>query len=568
MGLRVDWLLDEQRWVFLEVGMLTVHHLSKSFDSQTLFEDVTFSLNPGERVGLVGPNGCGKTTLLRILAGFEPPGAGQVERPNDLRIGYLPQGFELDPQIPVGELIGSQVGSAEALYRDLETTAARLVEHPEEPALQEHYDRLVSQIASAETGRAAQVLAGLGLDTVDPNLLCGSLSGGQKTRLALALVLLSDPQLLLLDEPTNHLDIAMLEWLETWLNGTPYATLIVSHDRVFLDRTVSRILELDPRRGFHEYPGNFSAYEAQRQTEIEKQWSAYQDQQAEIQRMKADVMRAKEQAAYTERQASSVRIGGSDMKIKGYKDHQRSIAKKVARKAKSRETKLERYIESDERVERPWENRSMRLEFRHTPHLGKHVIRLEELSVGYLPDKPLLQNLNLDIPAHRRIVLSGPNGSGKTTLLRTIVEEVPPLSGKVHLGPTAKIGFMSQDQSGLDGKLTALEIILPEFPNETQARAFLALYLLTGDETLKPVSLLSYGQRARLVLALLVARGCNLLLLDEPINHLDIPSRAQFENALSHFEGTVLAVVHDRYFIERFADEVWWVEAGGIRVAT
>ncbi len=548
--------------------MLTVHHLSKSFDSQKLFEDVTFSLNPGERVGLVGPNGCGKTTLLWILAGLETPGAGQVERPNELRIGYLPQGFELDPQIPVGELIGSQVGNAETLYRELEIAAAGLVEHPDDPALQEQYDLLVSRIASAETSRVAQVLAGLGLDRIDPDLLCGSLSGGQKTRLSLALVLLSDPQLLLLDEPTNHLDIAMLEWLETWLNGSPYATLIVSHDRVFLDRTVSRILELDPRRGFHEYPGNFSAYEAQRQTEIEKQWSAFQDQQAEIQRMKADVQRIKAQAAYTERQASSVRIGGSDMKIKGYKDHQRSIAKKVARKAKARETKLDRYLDSDERVERPRESRPIRLEFTRTPHLGKHAIRLEELSVGYLPEQPLLHNLSLDIPAHKRIVLSGPNGSGKTTLLRTIVGEIPPLAGTVHLGGTVKMGFMSQDQSSLDGNRTALEIIAPEFPNETQARAFLALYLLTGDESLKPVSLLSYGQRARLMLALLVARGCNLLLLDEPINHLDIPSRAQFENALSQFEGTVLAVVHDRYFIERFADQVWWVEAGGIRVAT
>ena len=206
----------------------------------------------------------------------------------------------------------------------------------------------------------------------------------------------------------------------------------------------------------------------------------------------------------------------------------------------------------------------MKMAFGETPHLGRSVIQLEDLSVGYRPDAPLLQGLRLDVRAGQRIAITGPNGSGKTTLLRTITGELAPLAGEVRLGPTVRLGMMTQDQSSLDPKRTALETILPAFPNQTEARSFLANFLFTGDEPLKPNALLSYGQRARLMLALLVAEKCNCLLLDEPINHLDIPSRTQFEQALSQFDGTVLAVVHDRYFIERFADEVWWVKGGKV----
>jgi ATP-binding cassette subfamily F protein 3 len=324
---------------------------------------------------------------------------------------------------------------------------------------------------------------------------------------------------------------------------------------------------MDPiRRTTREYTGNYSAFLKQKQVEIEKQWSAYQDQQLEIRRMQQDIHRLKQQAAHTERQASSVRIGGSDMKMKGFKDYQRSIAKKVARKAKAREKKLERYLDSNERLEKPPRLWQMKLEFNKSPHLGTFVIRLDGLSVGYDPKKPLLQNLTLSVRAGRRVVLTGPNGSGKTTLLRTISGELIPLAGEARLGASVRLGMMTQDQSNLDAQRTALETIFQFFPNETERRSFLAFFLFTGDEPLKLNAQLSYGQRARLMLALLVASGCNCLLLDEPINHLDIPSRTQFERTLSDFKGSVLAVVHDRYFIERFADEVWWVEGSTIRV--
>ncbi|HEX7432039.1 MAG TPA: ABC-F family ATP-binding cassette domain-containing protein [Anaerolineaceae bacterium] len=547
--------------------MLTAHYLNKSYELQTLFEAVSFSLNPGDRIGLVGPNGCGKTTLLRILAGLENPSGGSVGHDLGLRIGYLPQGFEPDPQMSLGAILGQATGDGETLDAQLAEVAAALAADPGDLQLGTAYDDLLNRVQSADPGRVAEILAGLGLAGIDPALPASRLSGGQKTRLSIAMVLLTDPQVLLLDEPTNHLDIGMLEWLEDWLSHQTCGALIVSHDRTFLDRTVTRILEMDPhQKSVREYPGNYTDYLVQRETEIEKQWAAYADQRQEIQRMRQDIARVKAQAAFTERQASSIRIGGPDMKLKGYKDYQHGIAKKVAKKAKAREKRLERYLESDERVESPNRSPQIRIQFGETPHLGQSVLALDDVSVGYSPGVPLLQRLNLQVQPGRRIVLTGPNGAGKTTLLRTLAGDLPPLCGRIQVGPTVRFGMMDQEQSSLNLELTALETVLPTFPNETRARNFLASFLINGDEPLKPVGLLSHGQRARLMLARLVAQGCNCLLLDEPINHLDIPSRTQFEQALDQFPGAILAVIHDRYFIERFADEVWWVQDGGVRV--
>lgn len=547
--------------------MLTVHHLKKSYNLQLLFENISFSLNPGEHVGLIGPNGCGKTTLLRILAGEEEPDNGHITRRPNLRIGYLPQQFELDPDQSLGELIGCAVGSIEALETDLASTALELARRPADTTLQNHYDDLLLRIEKSDTSRSARILAGLGLDQVDSKMPVGLLSGGQKTRLSLALVLLSDPQLLLLDEPTNHLDIEMLEWLEDWLRESPCGALIVSHDRTFLDHTVSRILEMDPLQGtVREYSGNYSDYLEQHQGEIDRQWAAYNDQRLTIRRMKQDIARVKAQAAYTERQASSIRIGGSDMKLKGFKSYQQGIAKKVAKKAKSREKKLDRYLEDDERVERPRQQWQMKFEFSDTPHLGRFVLQMKDLQVGYGPHISILSDLDLNVRAGRRIVITGANGSGKTTLLRTIAGELSPLYGELRIGSSVRLGMMHQEQSFPDLKRTALQEILPAFSNQTEARSFLAAFQLTGDEPLKPIGLLSQGQQVRLMLSAMVARQCNLLLLDEPVNHLDIPSRAQFEQALDQFDGAILAVMHDRYFIERFAEEIWWVESGRVRV--
>ncbi|BBB47918.1 ribosomal protection-like ABC-F family protein [Pelolinea submarina] len=543
--------------------MLTVSDLKKTFNLQSLFEKINFSINPGERIGLIGPNGSGKTTLLRIIAGEEQADAGIIHKPVDLRLGYLPQGRTFDVHSSLREVIGRASGDPEVLEAELSSAANALAAMPQDETLIERYDDLLQRIQRANPARTEQILTELGLNLVDPDLPVGVLSGGQQTRLALALVLLGDPQLLLLDEPTNHLDIEMLNWLEDWLAHIASGVLIISHDRTFLDHVVTRILELDPAsRSLRAYEGNYSDYLEQRRTEVRKQWDEYRDQQLEVRRMKADISRVKAQAAYTEKIMSTTRLSGRE--FRNSKDFYKGLAKKVAKKAKSREKRLEQYVESDERVEKPEQHKALYFEFQNTAHLGNSVLQLEELSVGF-PDKLLLRDLNLQIQAGQRIVLSGANGCGKTTLLRTVAGSLAPLAGRVLLGSSVHLGTMAQDLSNLDARQTAVETLQPYFANQTETRHYLATYLLAGDEVLKPVDLLSYGQRARLELALLIARGCNLLLLDEPINHLDIPSRTQFEQALDAFEGAILAVVHDRYFIERFAQEVWLVEGQGIR---
>jgi ATP-binding cassette, subfamily F, member 3 len=533
--------------------MLTAHHLSKSFGIQPLFQDVSFSINPGERAGLVGPNGSGKTTLLRILAGEEPPDAGHVALPNELRLGYLPQGLALPPEWSLAETIGRAGGDAAYLEGELGQLAQSLVERPDDDALHHAYDGALQRLSRYDETRAVTILQALSLDELPRRQPVGTLSGGQKTRLALALVLLDEPDLLLLDEPTNHLDIAMLEWLEAWLAAFPGGALVVSHDRTFLDRTVNRILALDEQtHTVRAYAGNYSAYLEQAIAEREKQWATYKDQVYEVRQMRQDIARVKEQARRTETATKN--------------DQLRRYAKKVAAKAKGREKKLERYLESDERVEKPARSWQMKLAFGEPAHVGQQVLRLEQLAAGYPGYPPLLRDLNLQIRGGQRLVLTGPNGSGKTTLLRTIAGQVPALAGRVHLGASTRLGYMAQEQTVLESSRSALELVQRAAPlSETEARSFLHFFLFSGDDPLRPAAELSYGERARLALALLVAQGCNFLLLDEPINHLDIPSRSRFEEALAQFEGTILAVVHDRYFIDRFATELWLVEGDGVR---
>jgi len=327
---------------------------------------------------------------------------------------------------------------------------------------------------------------------------------------------------------------------------------IVSHDRTFLDRTVGAILELDPlTHCLTAYPGNYSDYALAKEREREKEWAAWQDQQAEIRRLQADIQRTREQAQHTEQQTTD--------------SSARRLAKKVAKKAKARERRLRRFIESEERLDKPKRTWQIKLDLNQAPPSGKDVLLLEDLSLGY-GGEPLFAGATLTLRQGERIALLGPNGSGKTTLLRGIVGQVQPLAGRIRLGANVRLGYYSQEQEGLDDASNAFEEIRRVAPlGETEARSFLHYFLFSGDDVFVPVGSLSFGERARLALAKLVAAGCNLLLLDEPINHLDIPSRERFEGGLAAFEGTVLAVVHDRYFIRRFATALWAIEGGTIR---
>ncbi len=534
--------------------MLTAHHLHKTYGIQPILQDISFSISDGERLGLIGPNGCGKTTLIRILAGFELPGSGTVAstRPN-LRIGYLAQGMDFADDQTLQSALGMDSAKPDELEAEIASLAAALSSNPNDSTLQSKYDSILARLSSSHFPLST-ILAPLGLADIPLDTPLAHLSGGQKTRLMLARVLIQEPNLLLLDEPTNHLDIEMLEWLEDWINSFDGAALIVSHDRAFLDNTVTSILDLNPEtHTIRQYAGNYSDYIEQHLKEQNKQWAAWRDQETEIRRIKQDIARTKEQARHVEITTTSRQPGP------------RRYAKKVARKALSREKKLERYLESNERVDRPKPSWQMKLEFEIEKDLSKNVLAMENLSVGYDKDKPLLTDLNLYLRVGQRLALTGPNGAGKTTLVRTIAGKLEPLSGNLKLGASVKLGYMAQEQELLDPNLSALQTIQSVTPfNETEARNFLHYFLFEDDDPLRPTRDLSFGERARLQLGLLVAQGCTFLLLDEPVNHLDIPSRARFEQVLNHFKGTVLAVVHDRYFIERFASDVWTVRAGKV----
>ena len=535
--------------------MLTAHQIHKSYGITPVLKNISFSLNAGDRLGLIGPNGAGKSSLIRILAGEEAADSGNVIIDPSIRIGYLSQGFEPDPNLSIGELLGREAGDPAVLEAQLVKLGELLALEPENDTIQKEYDDVLAKLVDHDSAEAPTILAALDLDQLPAATPSGFLSGGQKMRLALALLLLSSPQLLLLDEPTNHLDIDMLEWLEDWLSKFRGAVLIVSHDRTFLDRVSNRILDLDPKKHtVREYVGNYTDYLEQVQKEHEKLSEAWKEQEYEIRRMRQDIARTKAQAKSTE------------LTTKPNQPSVRRLAKKVAKKALSRERKLERFLDSDERVEKPKPSWQVKIEFEQQ-HLGKQVLELIDLSVGYEAGQPLLAHLNEEVQLGQRVVLTGPNGSGKTTLLRTIAGVIPPLSGRFKLGGSIKLGYMSQEQEQIDLNRSALEHIQSFVPmSETDARSYLHYYLFKDDASLRPAAELSFGERARLTLAGLVATGCNFLLLDEPINHLDIPSRTLFESALKNFSGTVLAVVHDRYFVQSFATEVWWVtpnEAGG-----
>lgn len=522
-------------FVMASPTILTVTGLAKSFGPDQIFSDLSFQIADREHVALVGVNGAGKSTLLHIIGGVESPSAGEVAVARGARVTFLPQEARFDSQRTVREEARDAFAVALAAgerMRELEQLM-QSASGEELDQLFAEYERL-SLHFEASGGydvehRTDEILSGLGFDLEQLDQPVHTLSGGQKTRVALAKALLADPDLLLLDEPTNHLDLGMLEWLEGFLASWGGACLIVSHDRYFLDRVTSRTLDLSFGR-LEDYPAPYARYLDLREERMARRRLEYQEQQELIARTEEFIRR--------------------------FRAGQRS------REARGRQTRLDRL----ERIERPQEHVPLKLRSAPVLRSGRIVVETTPLSIGYErpgENRVLVTTPELRVERGDRVAIIGENGSGKSTFLRAIVGEQPPLSGRISFGTNVKVGYYAQAHEGLPKDGTPLAILL-SFQNfgEEAARNYLGRFLFSGDDVLRPISALSGGERSRLALACLLVEGANLLILDEPTNHLDIQSRETLEEMLSSYDGTVIFVSHDRFFIDRIATRVWNIADG------
>ena len=508
---------------------LVVENIAKSFGIHEIFKDVSFMLDQGEKVGLVGVNGGGKTTLLRCLLAPETVDGGFIKFEPGLRIGYVQQGFQGIGEGTLWQFLvnaGKDILELRQKMSELEKQVAA-AKGAELDSLLADYAR-VSNIYEHADGynyenRIKIVLHGLGFPENEWDKPAENFSGGQKTRILLAAALVKEPDLLILDEPTNHLDIRMTEWLEGYLRNFKGGVLIVSHDRFFLNNVVGRVLEME---GGHlqNFKGNYDQYLAQKEIQMATMEAAYEAQQEYIARTEAYIRRFKA-----------------------------GIKSKMARGRQSQLNRLER-VEGPERIE------EFELRLPPAPESAERVLVLEELSVGY-GENVLLKDINLVLRKGEKTALLGPNGAGKTTLLKTILGELSPVTGKAKIGNRVKIGYFSQSYERLDPSQTLLDNFLTEYGYTTEhTRSLLGGMLFHGDDVFKEIGTLSGGQKARLVLLKLVLDGANLLILDEPTNHLDIAAREAVEAALEAFDGTVLLVSHDRYFINEVASRIWEID--------
>ncbi len=527
------------------MSIVSAQGLGKYYGAQDVFAGLEFAIAHGDKVALVGPNGAGKTTLLRLILGLEEPTAGSVHRARGLRTGYLPQTPEFPSQQTLyGEML-SVFAALQEQQRALEMLAEQMASAP-------NADELIARYAEAEhkfdlaggytyEHRIRRVLSGLGFGPDAWAWPISVLSGGQVTRALLAKLLLQEPDLLVLDEPTNYLDLEALEWLESYLQEWPNSLLVVSHDRYFLNKVVSRVWELNHGR-LEFYRGNYSSYVLQRQERMARRLEEYRKQQEAI--------------AQTE-----------DF-IRRYKAGQRS------KEARGRETRLERL----ERLEAPQANRQMRLRMSATLRAGDNVLSSNGVVIGY-EAKPNAAEGGAEAYQHvlfrsgpfllqrgQRVALLGPNGSGKTTFLRTILGQVKPLAGHIRIGASVRIGYLPQSQEHLSGDKTVLDHILAAGKLEIeQARNLLGRFLFSGDDVFKPTRILSGGERSRLALALLSLQDPNFLLLDEPTTHLDLESQEVLQEVLANFGGTMLFISHDRYLVDALATHVWVIHDGNMR---
>jgi ATP-binding cassette, subfamily F, member 3 len=553
------------------MSILSAVNLAKSYGPVDIFSTVSLSIPLGARIAIVGPNGIGKTTLLRILVGLEEPTSGTIQRSRNLSIGYLPQEAGLTGTHTLWE----ECLRALSDLRSMEAELARLeaaMSDPEqaEEALQ-RYGKLQETFErrggyTYET-RIRQVLSGLGFDESDYHRPIPQLSGGQRTRALLARLLISGPDLLILDEPTNHLDIAAVEWLESYLSQWDGATLIVSHDRYFLDKVIDHIWEMGAAH-LEMYRGNYSAYVQQRQDRWE--W-AQQVYESEMERLFKDLDYIKRNIVGQNTQQAKGRLRRLSREVEaieslGFQAVQSKSWSEISAKADISEhmmgvEELERRI----RALRGPRNRppQLHLNLKSGWRSGDLVLRTRDLEIGY-PDegRPLFRAPDLLLKRGECAAIIGPNGAGKTTFLKTLLEQMSPLSGEVILGASLNIGYFAQAHEDLRMDRTLIEEIDAVAPNMLQAeiRDYLARFQFTGDEVFKQVSTLSGGERGRLALAKLSLANANLLLLDEPTNHLDIPSQEILQEVLADYQGTILLVSHDRYLIDALGTQIWEIE--------
>lgn len=522
------------------MSLLTGSDIGKSYAHRYVFSGFDFRIEAGDRIGLVGINGGGKTTLLRIIAGLEtsdPP--GQIHSKRDLRVGYLAQ--DAGGPIPTGTMWETMLEGFAALRRlegELAQLAARLTGADDDPQLARYSDMQAEferQDGYVYETRIRTVLAGLGFGQAEFDKPLSTLSGGQRTRVQLARLLVEGSQLLLLDEPTNYLDLRAVEWLEGWLRDRQGSYLVVSHDRWFLDRVTERTWEISFGR-LEAYRGGYSAYVRQRQERYERRLKEWEAQQA-----------------YVEKTEEYVR---------------RFMAGQRTRQAQGRRKRLERFLR-DEAMARPRQHRRMGLQLESTGRTGDIVLRLTDLTLGYdTATAPVVQTQG-DIEALReqRIAVMGPNGAGKTTLVRAILGQLQPLAGEIRLGAKVEIGYLPQTQEYLESSLTvlqALDAVAPEGTKPADLRDLLGSFLFSGDDVDKRIEQISGGERSRVALARLVLQGANFLILDEPTNHLDIASQEVLEEVLEDFAGTVLLVSHDRFLIQSLATQIWVVDEGAL----
>lgn len=518
--------------------LLQLNDLTKSFDGEDIFNNVDFEVKTGERIGIVGRNGAGKSTLMKIIAGVEDYDSGHISKSKNLKLGYLTQQMTLNTDQTVFEEMSKPFEAMKKLEQEMKLETDWLAQHADEydsETYKTHIDRYESLSNQFEQQDGYQyeskiktVLHGLNFSEADFDRPINDFSGGQKTRLSLAQMLLSEPDLLLLDEPTNHLDMETTQWLESYLNYFKGAIVIISHDRYFLDKIVTQIYDVALGDVQH-YVGNYAQFIDQRDKYYEKRMQEYENQQAQIKRLETFVDK------------NIARASTTGM-------------------AKSRRKMLEKI----ERINKPMiDAKSANIQFEFDRNTGNDVFHIKNLEIGY--ESPITKGITFEVTKGDHIAIIGPNGIGKSTLIKTIADIQKALNGTITTGANLKIGYYDQKQAEFKSNKTILDYLWDQYPtmNEKDIRAVLGRFLFVQEDVKKIINDLSGGEKARLQLALLMLERNNVLILDEPTNHLDIDSKEMLEQALANFKGTILFVSHDRYFINELANKVYDLDLDG-----